>query len=453
MLYFEGEKHILTLSELNNLIKDSIEITMPNVYWVKAELASVRESRGHCYMELIEKEDSTNFRGDGIIAAQARACCWQNTWTRLSPKFQNTTGEPLRAGMSVLLCVKANFHISFGFSWIVLDIDPTFTMGDMARRRQEIIKQLKKEGVFDLNKQLRLSPFAKRIAVISSATAAGYGDFCNQLHDNEYGFMFETRLFAATMQGTQVEHSIINALEEIYENLTQFDAVVIIRGGGSTTDLSCFDSLALAENVANFPLPVITGIGHDRDQSIIDLIACHSMKTPTAVAAFLIDNLADTLERINDYARHITDIVQRRMETERMNTHRIEQYLSSAFAIRKEREYGKINELSSKMASAMSRRLLIESKRIEAISLHLPMTLTNLQQRERHRLDILEQRAHALDPVHILKRGYSIAMFQGKAVTDASQLKVGDELTLVMAKGEKNVKVCVSKKKIVPLHP
>lgn len=453
MLYFEEEKHILTLSELNSLIKDSIEITLPDAFWVKAELASVHESRGHCYMELIEKEEQTTLRGGGVIAAQARACCWQNTWMRLSPKFRSTTGEPLRAGMSVLLLVKANFHIAYGFSWIVLDIDPTFTMGDMARRRQEIIKQLKKEGVYDLNKQLHLSSFAKRIAVISSATAAGYGDFCNQLHDNEYGFTFETRLFPAVMQGQQVEPSIIQALEEVYENLSLFDAVVIIRGGGSTTDLSGFDTLALAENVANFPLPVITGIGHDRDQSIIDLVACHSMKTPTAVAAFLIDNLADTLEKINEYTRHMTNAIKRHVETNKLRLSKLEQYLSSAFAIRKEREYSKIDNLLSRMASSINRRLLTESKRIDVLTLHLPMALNSIQQRERHRLEMLEQRTSALDPINILRRGYSIALYKDKAVTDATQLKSGDEISLIFAKGKKNVKVCESEKKVVPLHP
>jgi exodeoxyribonuclease VII large subunit len=289
----------LTLSMLNGIVRETIESEMPDSYWVQAELASVRENRGHCYMELVEKA------GDGMIAAQARACCWKNTWLNAGRHFCEVTGSPLSSGMKVLMRVHASFHEAFGFSWIVDEIDPTFTLGDMARRRQEIIRILTEEGVIDLNKQLSISPFCQRIAVISSATAAGYGDFCNQLADNPYGFQFQTQLFPATMQGEQVESSIIQALNKIHSSALEsdtsapFDCVVIIRGGGSTTDLSGFDTLALAENVANFPLPIITGIGHERDKSILDIVACVSVKTPTAVAEFLIANLAQTAERID----------------------------------------------------------------------------------------------------------------------------------------------------------
>ena len=248
----------LTLYELNTLVREVINSELSREYWVEAELSEVRESRGHCYMELIQKDEQTN-----TPVAKASAKCWRTQWLMVQPHFERVTGLRLHAGMKVRLQVYAQFHEAYGFSWIVTDIDPTYTLGDMARRRQEIIAQLKKEGVFDLQRELELPLFCLHIAVISSQTAAGYGDFCQQL--SESAFAFQLQLFPAIMQGEQVEQSIIAALEQIYELQSsqdaQFDAVVIIRGGGATSDMSGFDTLALAENVANFPLPIITGIG------------------------------------------------------------------------------------------------------------------------------------------------------------------------------------------------
>ena len=276
-----------TLYELNQLVRETLETEMPDEYWVEAELSECRESRGHCYLELIQKEELTN-----TPIARASAKCWANSWTVIHPYFERTAGQALHAGMKVLLKVYPQFHEAFGFSWIVTDIDPTYTIGDSARRRQEIIRQLKEEGVFDLQRELSLPLFAQRIAVITSETAAGYGDFLNQLQQNEYGFCFEVTLFPAIMQGEQVEQSVINALNQIHAEMSDnndvFDVVVMIRGGGATSDMSGFDTLALAENVANFPIPIITGIGHERDECILDMISHTRMKTPTAAAAFLI---------------------------------------------------------------------------------------------------------------------------------------------------------------------
>ena len=238
----------LTLYQLNNLVRQTIEYSLCETYWVEAELAECRESGGHCYMDLVQKDKDT-------LVARAQARCWRSTWSYVLPKFMKVTGERPHPGMKVLLLVKAQFHEAYGFSWIVQDIDPNYTLGDMARQRQEIIETLKREGVFDLNKSLTISKFAQRIAVISSQTAAGYGDFCNQLLNNEYGFQFTTRLFPAVMQGEQVEQTIIAALDKINDSIEDFDVVVIIRGGGATSDFSGFDTLELAENVANFPLP------------------------------------------------------------------------------------------------------------------------------------------------------------------------------------------------------
>ena len=283
----------LTLFELNSLVREAVELTLPDSYWVEAELAEARERGGHCYMELVQKDDL----GTALVA-RASARCWRSVWMLVRPHFERVTGESLHAGMKVLLQVHAQFHENYGFSWIVTDIDPTFTLGDMARKRQEVIRRLKEEGVFDLNKELHLSSFANRIAVISSETAAGYGDFCNQRAGNAFGFRFNVTLVPAVMQGGRTEKSIISALNSVNADADGYDCVVIIRGGGAVSDLSAFDSLLLAENVANIPLPVIKGIGHERDESVLDMVAHMRAKTPTASAELLIDNLEHTLDRI-----------------------------------------------------------------------------------------------------------------------------------------------------------
>ena len=303
---------VLRLQELNTLVGEVIETTLTQSYWVQAELMDVRENRGHCYMELLEKDEFS-----GNIVARARANCWKGTWMLLRPQFERVTHQQLRAGMKVLLQVHAQFHAVYGFSWIVDDLDPTYTLGDMARRRMEIIRKLKDEGIFDLQKDLELPLFAQRIAVISSATAAGYGDFCNQLKDNAMGLKFYPILFQATMQGEQTEQSVIAALNRIAELEDKFDVVVIIRGGGATADLVSFDTLALGENVAQFPLPIITGIGHDRDESILDMVSFLHVKTPTAAAAFLVDHLTSIYNKVEDCQGRILQSVGQRMDHER----------------------------------------------------------------------------------------------------------------------------------------
>lgn len=426
----------LTLLQLNNIVRNAIEDNLRQNYWVEAELSECRVSGGHCYMELVEKDEYSN-----TPVARARACCWRNVWMKVQPRFERVTGETLHAGMRVLLMVRPQFHEAYGFSWIVNDIDPNYTIGDMARRRQEIIQTLKKEGVFDLNKSLRVPMFAQRIAVISSATAAGYGDFCNQLIDNDYGFQFRTRLFQAVMQGEQVEESVIAALDMINQQIDDFDVVVIIRGGGGTSDFSGFDTLELAENVANFPLPVIVGIGHDRDESILDLIACVSVKTPTAAAAYLIGNLQDTLSRIEDASDRIVNAVRARIETEKMRMARIQSFLPVAFSLKKVREDNRLQHLSSRMQSVISQVLTLERHKVDALEERLPHVVTSRLERENYRLEMLEQRTNALDPIHILRRGYSIALHDGVAVRNPQQLKEGDELSIVMADGMVNAVV------------
>ena len=403
-----------TLYELNSLVRQVIEQTLDDEYWVEAELAECRLSRGHCYMELIQKDE----RGNTPIA-RAQAKCWQNTWAMLGPYFEKTTGQPLHAGIKTRLKVYPQFHETYGFSWIVTDIDPTYTLGDMAKRRQEIIQKLKEEGIFDLQKEFSLQPFCQNIAVISSQTAAGYGDFVNQLTDSPYEF--RTRLYPATMQGEQVEQSIIEALNRIYSDIyensdsseSSFDCVVIIRGGGATADLSGFDTLALAENVAQFPLPIITGIGHDRDESILDMVSFQRVKTPTAAAQFLISHLDTTMQRIDSCQERMVRFATAKMETEHLRLVRLAERIPSLFSLVKMRHETRLDNLWTRMQSAAT------------------MTI----EKQRHQLQMLQQRAQALDPTLLLKRGYSITLHKGRVIRNAANIKPGTEIETRLEQG------------------
>lgn len=409
----------LSLRQLNLMVRDAIESALPDEYWVEAELSECRENGGHCYMELIEKDERSN-----TPVARASAKCWRQTWTMVKPYFERVTGQPLRAGMKVLLQVYAQYHEAYGFSWIVTDIDPTYTIGDMARKRQEIIRQLKEEGVFDLQRELQLPMFTKHIAVISAESAAGYGDFCHQLEDNDYGFRFEVTLFPAIMQGELVEQSIVAALNQIYElqsnhtshlssRTSHFDCVVILRGGGAIADLSGFDTLALAENVAQFPLPIITGIGHDRDESILDMVSHTKVKTPTAAAAFLIDHMYRIWKRITDAETFISQYVGERI--------RYQQQL--------------ISQLSTLIPTIALRKLSDTRHRTEMLESRLPVAIERQLSEQRHLLERLSIRLQGLDPQLLLKRGYSITLLNGKAVRDPMELKAGDEIETRVEKG------------------
>ena len=424
-------KSHLSLYELNSLVRDVISMSLPDSYWVEAELSEAREGYGgHCYMELIEKDEHSN-----TPIAKAHASCWRNRWMLLKPHFERVTGQRIHAGMKVLLKVHAQFHENYGFSWIVDDIDPTYTMGDMARKRMEIIQTLKEEGVFDLQKELKLPMFCQRIAVISSATAAGYGDFCNQLADNGYGLQFTTALFAATMQGEGVEQSVISALNRINEEWEQWDCVVIIRGGGATSDLSGFDTLALAENVANFPLPIITGIGHERDESVLDMISFQRVKTPTAAAAFLVDHLTEVYARIEDAQEAIVNYVKRRLQVERMKFERLSTQIPTLFSLVKVRQSNRLDQLLNRLKVKAERIPADGLHRLEMLEARLKEPVARKLERELHRVEMLSQRAIAQDPERLLSRGYSITLKDGKSIKDASQLKAGDEIETRFAKG------------------
>ena len=426
----------LSLYELNSLVADVIDTTLSRSYWVEAELSEARENRGHCYMELIEKSEGSN-----VPIARASAKCWSNIWMLIKPAFVRITGQEIRAGMKVMLQVHAQFHPQYGFSWIVDDINPEYTMGDMMRKRQEIIRQLKDEGVFELQKELRLPMFAQRIAVISSETAAGYGDFCNQLETNEYELHFHVELFPAVMQGDSVEQSIINALNQINSREEEFDCVIIIRGGGATADLSGFDTLSLAENVANFPLPIITGIGHERDESVLDMVSFQRVKTPTAAAAYLIDHLASTLMRVENAQAAIVEGVRRALEVEKMRIQHIGSHIPVLFSVVRTKQEASLDGLSQRLVMKMKETIKQADFHLSTLQNRMFPTLQNRLFSEQHRLDILAQRARLLDPSLLLKRGYSITLCNGKTVRNAKELKKGDTITTRFEKGEVESKV------------
>jgi exodeoxyribonuclease VII large subunit len=388
-------------------------------------------------MELIQKDEQ-----NATPIAKASAKCWASKWMLVRPYFERTTGQQPQAGMKVLLKVYPQFHEAYGFSWIVTDIDPTYTLGDMARKRQEIIRQLKEEGVFDLQKELQLPLFCQRIAVISSETAAGYGDFCNQLADNPYGFQFQTQLFPAIMQGEGVEQSIIKALERIYSltshtsSLTSdFDCVVIIRGGGATSDMSGFDTLALAENVANFPLPIITGIGHDRDESILDMVSHIRVKTPTAAASLLINHLKMVLDTINDAQDSIVRLTRQKLATLNAHLSTVQEILPKLFSMVKTRHEARLETLFSQMLSTMQQKMITQQNRIEVIESRIPMILSKSLMEKRHLLEMVEEKTKSLDPTLLLARGYSITLKDGRTVRDAQALQKGDEIETRLANG------------------
>jgi len=401
----------LSLYELNSLVRDAIEQELSGTYWVQGELSEGRQGYGgHFYGELVQKEE----RGDTIVA-KARVNCWARVYGSLSLRFREATGETLRPGMQVLMEVSVTFHQQYGYSLNILDIDPTFTLGDMARRRQQILRQLEADGILHDNQTLPLPLVARRIAVVSSQSAAGYGDFCNQLLHNDFGFHFHLRLFPAVMQGNRVEESVIAALEQIAAEADQWDVVVIIRGGGATSDLSDFDSYPLAACIAQMPLPVVTGIGHERDETVLDYVAHTHLKTPTAVAAFLIDHMGEQAVRLDDLSQRIGRSVTAVLSREQQRLVRLAAVLPLAFRnVRQQQEH-----------------------RLERLLQRLTTAHTERHQREKHRLDLMEQRLRGLDPQLLLRRGYSMTFTSdGRLLRDAAQVAPGQHITTRLAIGE-----------------
>lgn len=430
------ENQPLSLFELNALVRKSVKLCLPDEYWVQAELSDVRTNySGHCYLEFVQKDP----RGNALVA-KARGMIWSNIYSMLKPYFERETGQAFTSGIKVLVKVTVDFHELYGYSLTVIDIDPAYTLGDMARRRKEIIHRLEEEGVLTLNKELEMPLLPQRVAVISSATAAGYGDFCNQLLNNADGLVFYPHLFAAVMQGDKVEASVIAALNAIYKEIDRWDVVVIIRGGGATSDLSGFDTYDLAANCAQFPLPIITGIGHERDDTVIDMVSHTRVKTPTAAAEFLINRMRETASDLEQYITYFHQTIPERIAHSK---ERLEQWVARIPArvqMRLQHERFRQERMAVRMNTAWQTRLMREEYRLK-LEQRLATAIDARLQRERHRLQLAQSQVEAASPELLLKRGYSLTLKDGKAVTDASALHSGDVLTTRVAKGEFKSKV------------
>lgn len=393
----------LTLYELNCLVRQTIEDGLPDQYWLQAELSDVHinSNSGHCYVEFVQKD-----QGGNALLAKARGIIWANVFCLLRPYFENATGQAFAAGIKVLVEVSVSFHELYGYSLTVHDIDPTYTLGDMARRRREILQQLEAEGVLTLNKELPMPPLPQRVAIVSSPTAAGYGDFCHQLKHNGCGYAFSLRLFPALMQGEQVEASVLNALDNINRQREAFDVVVIIRGGGATSDLSGFDTYLLAAACAQFPLPIITGIGHERDDTVLDSVAHTRVKTPTAAAQYLIN-------RMDQAANHLQELSER---------------LAQSANSRLQKERNRLTALQHRIPTAAMRHLSAAHLRLQTARNGVNRAAATLLATQRHRLELLQQHIADASPQKLLAKGYSITLKDGRAVRDASELNPGDRL-------------------------
>lgn len=419
------------LYQLNTLVKQELKNRFPDTFLVVAEIADVKENRsGHCYLELVEKRE-----GDDAVIATARATIWAFTYRMLKPYFETTTGKSLQRGIKVLVSVEIVFHELYGYSLNVKNIDPTFTVGDLERKRKEIIDRLTQEGVIDMNRELELPMLPKTIAVISSPTAAGYGDFVDQLHRNVYGYAFHTKLFPAVMQGEKTTESIIAALERIYEYESLFDVVVIIRGGGSQTDLGSFDSYDLAANVAQFPIPVLAGIGHERDETIVDRVAYRSVKTPTAAAAFLIERFNEAEGRLeaakDSLMREAKRILQDEKTRQVVKITELKQF--TRLFLEGQENY---LELASRRVDHAS-KLFIGNRvnYLEQLKTRLSGKVAEILTANRYFLELAETKMKYADPKNILEKGFSITRVNGKAVRDSVLVQEGDILETELFKG------------------
>lgn len=400
----------MTLYELNHLVREAIEHQLDEEYWVEGELSDASAGYGgHFYGELIQKDE----RGQGIVA-RARLTCWARTYNILRLRFQSETGQTLHAGMKVKLLVGVTFHEQYGFALNIRDVDSSFTLGDMARRRREILAQLEADGILHDNQQLPLPRLLRRVAVVSSQTAAGYGDFCHQLQTNDYGLRFDVKLFPAVMQGQNVEASVIAALEQIAAEAGQWDVVVIIRGGGATGDLSDFDSYPLASCIAQFPLPVVTGIGHERDETVLDYVAHTRVKTPTAAAALLIEHQAQEAAQL--------DLLQQRLLRATDN-------LLAQSRQRLDRCQALLPLLVERIADGERNRQRLVGQRLDA-------AVKARLQREAHRLELASHRLQAADPQTMLARGYSITRTaNGRVLRSVADVGPGDTLFTQLSDG------------------
>lgn len=422
----------LTLYELNSLVRNALESKLAGEYWLQAELSEVREGHnGHCYLEFIEKDEA-----GGHLIAKSRGTIWSATYRLLKPYFERETGRVLAPGLKVLVRVSVSFHELYGYSLTVTDIDPVYTMGDMARRRKEILQRLEEEGVEHDNKDLPLPGLMNRIAVISSEVAAGYGDFCDQLYRNDYGFRFQVRLFPAAMQGERVEESVLAALDSIMAEHENWDVVVITRGGGATSDLSGFDTYLLAAACAQFPIPVITGIGHERDDTVLDMVAHTRVKTPTAAAAFIIHHQHETAVHLKEVRLRVNQGAARWLAQEQEVLKRVAVRIPEVFSKVKLTQEHQLEGWAQKIRWGALARFTAERQQLSHLNERLRQVAVARTERERFRLNLLQQRVAAADPMLLLKRGYSLTYCDGKLLRSVRQLQSGEEIITRLADGE-----------------
>ncbi len=466
----------LTLSELNQQIQATLDDAFAAMVWVKAEISELNVNRnGHCYMELVDVDPETK-----EILARSRATIWSYTFRMLKPYFETTTGQLFTQGIKVLVSAKVEFHPVYGLSLNIRDIDPAYTMGDMERKRREIILQLEEDGVLGMNKELELPMVPQRIAVISSPTAAGLQDFLEQLGTNPQGIRFYTKLFPAVMQGKETASSIIQALDHVFQYEDFFDVVVIIRGGGAQLDLAGFDHYELAAHVAQFPIPVITGIGHDKDETVIDLVAHTKMKTPTAVAEFLINGAEVFVDHLQDIELSLVELVRGQLDTNqdylqdlaiqfkqdvrdlvKEEIHRFDysemqlknivpsflknendRFKKYSYILQKDGMEG-IKEKKYRL-ERMGDDILYKAKsflqhQTDVLGKHereLEMKLGEGFRSQNSKLKMLEEKVRLMDPLRILKRGYSITYKEGKLLKTIDDLQEGDELITRLSTGE-----------------
>jgi exodeoxyribonuclease VII large subunit len=449
----------MTLTELQLVIRDSLYMALPDFYWVIAEISEIRENfSGHCYLELIEKNpDEQNLK------AKVKAIIWSKRNRFLKSFFENSTGEPLREGLKILVKVKIEYSELYGLSLIICDIDPAFTLGEMAMKRQSVIKRLEREGVFLMNKELEFPLVPQRIAVISSKNAAGLSDFINHLKENSHGYVFYTSLFETPMQGIETEQGVITALEKIAVNQEKFDIVVIIRGGGSQSDLSWFDNYEIAYFITQFPLPVVTGIGHDRDESVTDLVAFKSLKTPTAVANFIVDCTMETEKLLSELSFRIIDtfhliIEKNRNMVDSFRLRLIPAVRLSVSAVKEEliiKIFGIINigkefivraglipsTLRSGLITSLKAYSSTKENNLSRKQYDLISFSSSILKKTRTSVEGLENILKIVSPENVLKRGYTITSIDGKILKNKSLLKPDDVIDTQFSDGKIKSKI------------
>lgn len=424
--------------------------------WVRAEISELRvNGSGHCYLTLVEKEES----GKMNVCAKVSAIIWANLYNMVAPMFESVTRQPLQRGMTVLVRVSPNFHEAFGFSLIISDIDPTFTLGDMARRRQEVIDKLKADGVWDMNRELQFPSLPQRVAVISSETAAGFGDFVNQLENNARHFKFYWHLFPAVMQGDGAPASIMSALDEVYAHSDLFDVVVIVRGGGASADMLAFDDYDLASCCAQFPLPIVSGVGHERDTCVVDMVAWRRCKTPTAVGAMLVECMEQAYARLEELALLLDSETRQLLQDEKNRLASAHLVLAKTVPLKLSAEKtlltnlcaalrvavaneckGAENRLHNKMADLKSAVRLAAHSAESHIGTLIPRlyqasrSLVGLQQAK---VELLAQKVDLLSPQKLLEKGYTLTLKNGKIVRSASCLEKGERVETVFADGRR----------------